>query len=451
MTRPSRDQVELHIQADSEPEVSKPEDDEPFQIALLGDFSGRSERGSISDRKPLIIDRDNFETVLQKLDVGVELPAGRLPIRDMEDFHPDRIYASYPIFRQLRSTRERLADPETFAETVREIGGEPLPALPSAAAGSLLDQILGIQPSAAKPVRKLDVVQQVIDNAIRPHLVARQDPRAPEILSQVDKTAGDLMRAVLHHPKFQAVEAAWRSVFTIISELETGPELKVYLFDVTKEELAEHPDIVYQKLGQRPEPWALLAGNYAFGADDIPLMTVLGKIAARLHAPFVGHADPSLLDGTAEWSRFRHTPEAAQISLALPRVLLRLPYGKQTSACETFEFEEVSGKPTSKQMLFGNAALLCSMLIGKAFEADGWNLRPGTVRDIGGLPIYVYKDDDESIAFPCAEVELPQETAEALIENGFMPMAAIRNRDVVRALAFQSVADPPTALRGRWT
>jgi predicted component of type VI protein secretion system len=73
-------------------------------------------------------------------------------------------------------------------------------------------------------------------------------------------------------------------------------------------------------------------------------------------------------------------------------------------------------------------------------------LAAGT-RDVTGLPVYVYEDDGESKAFPCAEVALSQKTAEALIENGFIPMAAIRDQDVVRAACLQSVAG--TQLVGR--
>lgn len=450
MPNPSRDSVKINIEAASATEARVLPEDEPFRIAVLGDFSGRGERGSLSERKPLLIDRDNFNAILQKLDAGVELPSGRLPVRDMDDFHPDRIYTSYPIFQPYRGAREGLSDPSTFRQAAENITGERPAPVRAVSARNLLNEIIGESATAAAPARKADKLQEFVENAVRPHVVERQDPRAPGMIRKVDEAASDLMRAVLHHPKFRALESAWRSLSLLVHGLETGPGLKVYVLDVTKDEIAAHPEIVYQSLVRRAEAWALIAADFSFGVNDTSLLRIAGAIARKLLAPFLGHADASVLGGSDEWNAFRRTAEAAHIGLALPRILLRLPYGKATSECETFEFEELTGKPDGKRMAFGNPALFCGMLIGKAFENDGWDMRPGTVRDISRLPVYVYEEEGENVALPCAEVALPQETAEALIENGFMPMASIRNTDVVRALAFQSVADPPAPLPGRW-
>ena len=51
---------------------------------------------------------------------------------------------------------------------------------------------------------------------------------------------------------------------------------------------------------------------------------------------------------------------------------------------------------------------------------------------------------------PCAEVLLTDEAAEMLLDRGFMPLASMKNADRVRVVRFQSVADPPVALAGRW-
>ena len=47
------------------------------------------------------MDRDNFESVLQKLDLRIELPSGAIAIREMDDFHPDQIAQRLPIFQLL--------------------------------------------------------------------------------------------------------------------------------------------------------------------------------------------------------------------------------------------------------------------------------------------------------------------------------------------------------------
>ena len=58
----------------------------------------------------------------------------------------------------------------------------------------------------------------------------RHAPRANK------NSASNLMRGILHHPSFQAIEAAWRALLMLVRDLdETGLEL--YLIDLTLPEL----------------------------------------------------------------------------------------------------------------------------------------------------------------------------------------------------------------------
>ena len=64
---------------------------------------------------------------------------------------------------------------------------------------------------------------------VQPYVVAGTDPQQPELVALVDEATGAHMRAILHHPQFQTVEAAWRAVYFLVRRLET--ELGVRLFD----------------------------------------------------------------------------------------------------------------------------------------------------------------------------------------------------------------------------
>jgi type VI secretion system protein ImpC len=443
-----KDRVSFNLEAESASDFHAVDEDEPFRIALLGDFTGHGERPPIADRQPILIDRDNFDEVFAELRVTVNLPTERLRIGEMDHFHPDHIYSHCSTFGEFRDMRAKLADPDTFAEAARDLLGEKPAPMPVHSDG-LLDLIVGESGTAVKPARSSNDLQDFIDDAMRPHLEARQDPRASELIRKVDDIASDMMRMILNNATFKSIEAAWRTVYYLVRRLETGTELKVYLVDVTKKELEANIEQVYQML-QRSDPWAVIAGNYAFGTGDLRLLGLLGRIALKTQTSFLAEADGSLLEGDPHWEAFRQTPEAAHLGLALPRVLVRMPYGKKTVACETFDFEEITGKPDAKHMLFGSPAYFASMLIGEAFTNTGWNLRPGMVDELSDLPVYVYKDGGESKAFPCAEIELPEETVEALIDSGFMPLVSIQGSDVVRLVRFQSVSAPPRALPGRW-
>jgi type VI secretion system protein ImpC len=149
-----------------------PEPETPFRIALLGDFSGRGNRGlretgaALARRRAVEIDRDNFEQVMAKFGVEIRLPIGRdgssLPFHfaELDDFHPDRLFEQSEMFRRLRELRQRLRDPATFAAAAAELGissggaatEQPAPTRPAApprppdseqmVSGSLLDQLV---------------------------------------------------------------------------------------------------------------------------------------------------------------------------------------------------------------------------------------------------------------------------------------------------------------------
>ena len=59
-----------------------------------------------------------------------------------------------------------------------------------------------------------------------------------ELIALVDEATGAHLRSILHHPEFQAIEAAWRAIYFLVRRLETDSSLKVYLLDVSREELA---------------------------------------------------------------------------------------------------------------------------------------------------------------------------------------------------------------------
>jgi type VI secretion system protein ImpC len=77
-------------------------------------------------------------------------------------------------------------------------------------------------------------------------------------------------------------------------------------------------------------------------------------------------------------------------------------------------------------------------------------MRPGEAKEIEGLPLHVYRSQGESRVKPCAEVSLTERAAERMMERGVMPLVSYRDSDTVRVARFQSIADPPAALSGRW-
>jgi len=552
----------LEVEPVTAPLREAPDPETPFCIALLGDFSGRESRGvleigsALANRRAVLVDRDNFEDVLAKFHPEIKLPAGGesdslgLKFSELDDFHPDRIVERAQMFRRLREARIRLNDPATFAAAAEELGlapatakaskPAPQPSRPPAASdllppsGSFLDAVIEEAtiedatpeeaigsgwPTTNDPRRTTsshrqsprsrvpDDLERFVRRVTEPHLAAVPDSRQAEVLAVIDRALSSQMRALLHVPAFQALEAAWRAVFLLVRRLETDSQLKLYLIDISKPELAEdlggsqvlpsddlpgadlpRADLrskdlrsagLFRLLVNRSvgtpgaEPWALVVGNYTFGPNrqDASILARLAQIASAAGAPFLAGASPRAVgcesfaetpypedwkseaeaDDGAAWAGLRQLPEAGYLGLALPRFLLRLPYGPTTDPVESFSFEEMPNSPAHEDYLWGNPAFACALLLAQSFSDNGWQMRPGAHSELDGLPLHVYKRDGDSELKPCAEALLTERAAGKILELGPMPLVWLKGQDAVRLVRFQSMAQPLAALAGRWS
>lgn len=480
--------VHLDVNPSAHPSRVVVEPDAPFRVLLLGDFSGSAAQAAKSSTgwKPVEIDRDNFEEVLAQVGPGFS----GMRFRELDDFHPDRIYQEGKLFQSLRELRRKLEEPSTLGEAAAEIRSwtqeqnavpivrweppaEPQrPALPPLAPGaSLLDSILeAAEPKAPPPVTRRKGLAGFVESVVAPYAVPAENPELPRLRAMVDAESSTRMRALLHHSVFQALEAAWRAVFQLVRAIETGSQLKLYLLDISKTELAVDlsaaDDLQESRLwrilvdetgGSGEDAWSVVAGNYSFArtAGDAQMLGRLAKIMSFAGAPFLGEADPGnsgteTEEAARNWERLRQLPEACWIGLAMPRFLLRLPYGEKTDRVESFDFEEMPGAPAHQEYLWGNPAFACVQVLADAFANEGWQMRPGAYAEIDGLPLHVYEAGDEKQVKPCAEVLLTDRDIDWILDQGYMALASIRDRDAVRLVRLQSIAKPLARLSGRW-
>ena len=96
----------------------------PFVMGVLGDFSGdpTSPLRSLSDRKFIQIDRDNFNEVMGRIAPGLKLKVDNtlagdgsemavdLKFNGIEDFEPGRVVEQIPALKALMETRNKLRD-----------------------------------------------------------------------------------------------------------------------------------------------------------------------------------------------------------------------------------------------------------------------------------------------------------------------------------------------------
>ena len=502
---PGRMEFQLNLPK-SAPTPSRRDSDAPPRFLIMADFSGRGSRETpaarpdLASRPLLAVDTDRFNAVMARLEPALRLPlaAGAdLTVRfaQLDDFHPDALYQRLDLFQALRRSRAHLLDPASFAQAAAELAPptppEPVhsesPA-PAEGDAALLERLLGRTPAAPSTARPAEAgmtaIQSLLQAVVQPHIV-HTDPRQSAWVAAVDAAISDQMRAILHQPAFQALEATWRGVHSLVANLDDDGA-RVFLLDVTQQELfldlraaggkpaaTSLHTLLIERGVQMPdgEPWTLLIGDYVFGAapEDIALLAMLGTVAAAAGGPFLAAAKPELLgcesataladparwppsptEAEQRWRALRQCDIAPWLGLALPRVLLRLPYGKKTEAVEAFAFEEMPGGRDPAAYLWGNPAFVCARLIAAAFAENGWDFSPGDVLELDDCPAHVYEEAGERLMQPAAEVLLSERAMLETLARGPMALLGHRQRNVVRLARFQSLADPSAALAGAW-
>jgi type VI secretion system protein ImpC len=413
-----------------------------------------------------------------------------IKFREMEDFDPDRLFEQLGIFSKLRSLRRRVQDPATVNAAVNELAAmtghredptaAPLPTgVPDAPdppnPEELLDQMLEESETNHSRLAQQDPfdLSRVIGQIVSEHAVARTDPRQTDVMKSIDKSISMTMVALLRHPAFRQLESTWRGIEFLVRGLELGTDLKLYLIDVSQDELQadllESEDLTetgtYQLLVEQTvgtpggQPWSLLVGNYYFGneTDEISALGRMAKLASQSRAPFITSSNGSIIgcerpyetphpqqwapvDSDA-WRQLRALTEAKHLSVLWPRFLLRLPYGRSTRPTDRFDLEEVSD--TSRQhLLWGHPALLAAKAIGQEFSRSGWDLRPGESRQVADLPVWVYENQGEKEAHPCTELLLSQRGIEIVESTGIVPIIAVKGQDTINIPSLCSVAGP---------
>lgn len=489
------------------PSAPRPRSNNPFKVLILADLGGRGNReppGTLDGRRPRALDVDNFDQRLREVAPRVEFGApGEAPVTltftDLDDFHPDAIFRRVEGFEATRETRRRLHDPKTAAAAAAALRADSTglmggPAAPPTAPSSppaepedaLFDRLLGAPRStgATGPATppSLDRFLRAI---IGPYLTPGLESDHASLVASVDAAIGDLMRRILHTPAFQQVESLWRGLRETVARVETAEDLQLFAVDITREELRLDLELARDDLSQSAlhrwavrevespdaEPWSLIVGHYTFGAppadasanpnEDAVFLARIGAIAARAHAPFISAIDSHWIGCHAiaeapdprDWApvdpgyqALRAAPMAPWIGLALPRVLLRLPYGKDADAIDSFAFEELTGASPHEDYLWGNPALACATLLAQSFRERGGSVDPGMALDLVDLPAHTRRRDGETHMQPCAEVALPEKTVEALLARGVIPVVSFARQNRARVVRFQNIADPPTPL-----
>jgi type VI secretion system protein ImpC len=344
----------------------------------------------------------------------------------------------------------------------------------AAGAGSLLDQIVDKGKMArdeSQKARAKDLVGEFVHQILDEGMTVSRDTLAmiQAQIARIDELLSNQLNEVLHHPDFQKLEASWRGLHYLVMNTETSTRLKLRLLCASKAEVFKDLDqalefdqsVMFKKVYEEEYgtfggyPYSLLIGDYEFGRhpQDMALLEKIAGVAAAAHAPFIAAASPKLFDMDSftelgnprdlaklfesteliKWRSFQQMEDSRYVTLALPHILLRLPYGPNTVPTEDFKLvEDTDGKDHSKY-LWGNAAWALGQRITNAFALYGWCAAIRGVEGGGmvqGLPTHTFKTDEGDIALKCpTEIAITDRREKELDTLGFVALCHCKGTD----------------------
>jgi type VI secretion system protein ImpC len=351
----------------------------------------------------------------------------------------------------------------------------------------LLDQIIDEGRLAREENQKghaKDLINEFIGQVMEGTMTISKDTEAMinARIAQIDKLISDQLNEVMHAEEFQKLEGSWRGLHYLVSKSETGERMKIRVMNVNKKDLLKDMEkasefdqsAMFKKIYEEEfgmfggASYGALIGDYEFGnhPQDMALLEKMSQVAAAAHAPFISAAGSSLfnLDSFTElgnprdlskifqsveyakWRSFRDSEDSRYVSLCVPHILMRQPYGKANVPVEAFDFEEsVDGTDHSKY-LWGNAAYALGTRLTDAFAKYGWCAAIRGVEGGGlveGLPVHTFKTDEGDVALKCpTEIAITDRREKELADLGFVPLVHCKGTDFAAFFSTQSANKP---------
>ncbi len=302
------------------------------------------------------------------------------------------------------------------------------------------------------------------------------------LIAGIDRAVSQQLSEIIHHARFEAIEASWRSLLYLVALSYKQPKIKIRVLDLARKELATDlkqalefdQSVLFNKIyGEEfgmpgGQPYGVLIGDYEFShqPDDIEVLQVMSQISAASFAPFIAAAASSMfsLNDVTElekqpkletifkqpqylrWNSFRRQEDSRFVGLTLPRFLVRDAY---QHANYRFCFQDT--KPESAY-LWGNASYAFAGVLIQAFENDGWlaNIR-GYTSDVlsgGVVPPYEttsFKTDKAGLIPKMSTDVLITDTQEKQLSDlGFIPLCRAFGDEMAVFYSNASIQSPKT-------
>lgn len=355
---------------------------------------------------------------------------------------------------------------------------------------SFLDQVVAATKQTT-PDHAADLVKNLVEQALSGTVtfdknLTRTFERA---MQEIDRKLSKQLNAIMHDPKFTKLEGSWRGLSHLVMNSETGTGLKIRMLNVTKRELNRDltkavefdQSNIFKKIYENEfgtpggEPYGALIGDYEWSnhPDDIDTLRLMSNVAAGAFAPFISAAGAQMFgfdDWTelskprdlakifetaeyAKWRSFRESEDARFVSLVMPRVIARLPYGGATKPVDEFNYEEAPFDAAGAALPMGhqdycwmNAAYTMGSRLTNAFAENGFCTAIRGAEGGGkveGLPAHTFTSDGGDVDTKCpTEIGITDRREAELSNQGFLPLCHYKNTDYAVFFGAQSCQKP---------
>ena len=355
---------------------------------------------------------------------------------------------------------------------------------------SLLDQAIGAT-KQTEPDRAQELIKTLTEEALSGTVTWERNITRTinDAIAKIDATMSTQLAAIMHAPEFQKLEGSWRGLNYLVMNSETSSQLKIRLLNASKRELYKDLDNaaefdqsqLFKKLYENEfgmpggEPYGALIGDYEFTnhREDIETLRLMSNVSAAAFAPFISAAGSEMF-GFSDWTElskprdlekifeskeymswrsFRDTEDARFVSLTMPRVLSRAPYGSSTKVVDEFNYEEApmgkNGEPlpmAHEHYPWMSAAYVMGTKLTDAFSQHGWCTAIRGAENGGkveNLQTHLFTSDDGDMDAKCpTEIGIAERREAELSKLGFLPLCHYKNTDYAVFFGAQTTQKP---------
>jgi len=469
------------------PDGLKVTTERPYRILLVADMGG-TEAGSVSgplDESVVSTNADGFDALMASarptvrfkladpLLPGSVLTEVELTFDTLKAFQPKALAQQLPATRAFLEAREALVGRLRGKLTAAQLAGrvEQLATQPALA---WLPEAIRWTPSAAPPPPE-DVVDELLgslDLGTRTPAPPRKTPIGAVVaaaagggttlpaeeslalrrgLAEIDRRVSVWLTTVLHAPAVQRLEAAWRGLAFLITQMDFRKHLQLSVLHAPRAALTERLvrlliDPVFDAGAEAPD-LIVVDAQFTNSARDLETLDELAQHAGSLpavllsgvSAEFLGVKNawqvptlPSIVSlfdqwQYAKWKTLRGQPHARHLGLVFGRCLLRAPWTPADGDELDFRYREEC--LAESDFVWTSGAIAAACTIARSVAETGWPT--GMVGRLGGFAIGLGGKKGDKQYGP-ADTQLLLDKAQELAVGGLNAVIGVRDQaDVV--------------------